>query len=114
MIPLTVTDLIIYGFAIWRVSNLLVEESGPYFIFRKIRELSGIRHDADGFAYHIPETFFAQVLSCVWCCSLWVGLFWFILWWSFPILSLKIAVVFSFSAVAILIDLIIKSLMRNL
>lgn len=110
---ITFTDLIIYGLAVWRISNLLVNESGPFFIFRKIRDLFGIKSDVDGFVYHIPETFMAQVLSCVWCCSFWVSCGLLVLWRLSPTLSLKTAVIFAFSAIAIVIHSVLEKLNKE-
>lgn len=41
--------------AVWRFTNLLVEENGPGDIFKKFRKLFG-----------------GEI--CWWCCSVWVGL----------------------------------------
>lgn len=109
-IDMNITNIIIYGLAIWRISSLLVNESGPAMIFLRIREWVGITHDDSGGRVIVPETFLAQSLDCVWCCSIWVAFF-FTLFWSFsPVLSLKVAVIFCLSAVAIVIDLIVSKL----
>ena len=96
--------LIVYGLAIWRVSSLFVNEKGPWNVFLRLRILAGIQHDDNGTAYGIPDTFLAGVLSCIWCCSVWVGFFWTALWLVSSDTSLKLAVPFAFSALAILID----------
>lgn len=97
-------DLIIYGFAVWRISSLFVREDGPTYIFRHLREKIGITHDEQGVPVIIPDTFLAGVFSCVWCFSIWVAFFWTIFWLMLPEWSLKIAVPFAMSGVAILID----------
>lgn len=96
--------LVIYCIAIWRISSLFVNESGPFNIFMKIREWTGIQHDDSGYPFMIPDNFFAQLLSCIWCASIWISFFFTILWLAYPDLSLKIAVVFAFSGGAILFD----------
>ena len=73
MDSLSLLNLLILGLATWRMSSLLVSEKGPFNIFVKIRSLTGIRHDSLGDAVEIPDNVFAQILSCVWCCSVWVG-----------------------------------------
>lgn len=92
---MTAMQFIIYGLAVWRVSSLLVHEQGPFNVFTKIRELAGIQHDTDGKVWIIPSNFFAQVLSCVWCVSLWV---------SFVFIFEGISTVLALSAMAILIE----------
>lgn len=97
-------DLLIFGLATWRVTSLFVSEAGPANIFRRVRELAGITHDENGRVVMIPDRFFAQLFSCVWCCSVWVGLFWFLAWLLFPKLSLYAAIPFALSAFAIWMD----------
>lgn len=97
-------DLIVYGLATWRIASLFVNEVGPGHLFRKIRELCGIEHDADGNVTVIPDGFFPGVLSCVWCCSIWVGGGWMILDWILPVIVIKIASAFAFSALAIFLQ----------
>lgn len=97
-------NLIVYGLAVWRISSLFVNEDGPAHIFRRIRELAGITHDDQGVFVIIPETFLAGVLSCVWCCSIWVSFFMTAFWLISPEISLKLAVPFAFSGMAIVIE----------
>lgn len=99
-----VTDLLIYGLATWRLASLFVQEDGPFDVFVKLRELAGIEHDENKEPYIIPDNFFAGILSCVWCCSMWAALLWGVIYLLFPVWSLKIAMVFAFSTIAIVID----------
>jgi hypothetical protein len=94
-------EFIIYGLATWRISSLLVNEAGPGNFFRRLREWTGIEHDEGGAVTVIPDGFWSSLLSCIWCASLWVGLGWVGLGWIAPDVALKVAMVFSFSAVAI-------------
>ena len=110
---LTITELLIYGMAVWRISSLFVREDGPALIFRRIREKAGITHDASGEVAIIPDTLRAGVLSCVWCASIWVSFFLTIFWLASPEWSLKFAVIFAFSSVAILIDVLIGRLRHD-
>ena len=77
-----------------------MDEPGPFRIFIRIRELTGITHDVDGNAEMIPDGFFSEVLSCVWCCSIWAGIFWTA---SYLLCgyTLYLALPFALSAVAI-------------
>lgn len=47
--------------ATFRLTSLLVAEDGPWSIFNRLRERAA-------------GTLLGQVLSCFWCCSVWIGL----------------------------------------
>jgi len=102
---MTLINFLIYALAVWRVSSLLVNESGPGGIFIKIRGLTGITHDEDGKISTIPDTLLAGILSCVWCSSIWIGVFWTVLWIVIPEASLVFAFPFALSAVAVMIEI---------
>ena len=97
-------SFVILCLATWRISSLLVQEDGPFFIFRKIRELSGIKHDSDGDIFEVPETFFSGILSCVWCCSVWTAFFVWIFWLIFRDILIMIALWPAISAGTIILD----------
>lgn len=101
---MTIFEFVVLAMATWRISVMLSKETGPFHIFEKIRELTGIKHDIDGNVLHIPQKMFAELLSCVWCDSVWVGTFWVLLWLFFPQISLFIALPFALSTLAILVD----------
>lgn len=105
---MTITYLIIFGLAVWRISSLFVNEDGPFEVFRNFRLWSGIQYDDFGMMNMIPNSFFAGVLSCVWCCSIWISFFLTAIWLFYPEIALKASVPFAFSAVAIIIDTRIK------
>jgi hypothetical protein len=91
---------ILLSFATWRISSLLVNENGPWNIFLRLRQRAGLEN-----AIEIPDGFFPGVLSCVWCCSMWVGAAWTLLWFFFdptahPVYG-WLALPFMFSALAI-------------
>lgn len=64
-------DLLAGGLATWRLSNMLVNEYGPFGVFMRLRELAGIEHDSAGVPNVQPVN---NVLSCIWCTSVWVAL----------------------------------------
>ena len=100
---MNLVNFIIFGLATWRVSNLLVNEAGPFDVFTKIRERAGIEH-VDGVPTIVPDKFFAQLLSCNWCTSIWVGAGWLIMWLVLPEVAPLFAALFAFSTVAILVE----------
>lgn len=107
------SNLIIYCMAVWRISSLLVNESGPWYVFQKFRKLFGIRHDLNDVPTYFPDNVFAQMFSCVWCTSIWVALFMFIFvsvsqYWAF-----RLGVIMAFSTGAIILDSLIKYLRRE-
>ena len=100
---MNIFTFVILSLATWRVSKLLTGEAGPFNVFLKIRKASGIVH-LDYTPYQIPDTFFAQLLSCVWCTSVWVGTLWFVAWYLAPKETELIAIPLALSAVAILFE----------
>lgn len=97
-------EIAIYSLAAWRVANLLVHERGPFDMFVRIREVANIEHDEDGYPFMFPDNFLADVLSCVWCTSIWIAAFFVFTSLLFPTLTLKFATIFAISAGAIMID----------
>lgn len=62
---------LVVGLATWRVASLLVHERGPYGIFARLRAAIQPFGEIRGFWLQLRDEV-AQVLACVWCCSLWV------------------------------------------
>lgn len=66
------TDLIQFvavGLAGWRVASLLVQEDGPFEIFARLRRAVGLERVGE-----LPSGFLPDLLSCVWCASVWTTL----------------------------------------
>lgn len=103
---MSLTEFLIFGLATWRISSLFVNEKGPGNIFLRLREFSGIVHDEESNILMIPDKFFAGVLSCVWCCSVWVAIGLSLAWILWPPVAFRIAIIFGISAIATLIDFI--------
>lgn len=101
---MTLVGFVILALATWRMASLLARESGPFDAFLKIRKVCGIVHDDDKNVAMIPETFLAQAVSCVWCNSIYIGLFWTLMFVLLGDLSLYFALPFAFSAAAIIAD----------
>lgn len=90
--------------AVWRISNILIFENGPWYIFREIRSEIGIKHDEDDFPYEIPNTSWGELFSCIVCISVWVAGGFSFLFLLSPGVALIFSLPFSISAVALLID----------
>lgn len=100
---ITLTELLIFSLATWRVSSLFVSEAGPFRLFVRVREWAGITHDDNDEVVMIPDTLRAGLLSCVWCFSVWVGTFWALFFLLSPV-AVYAALPFAFSAAAVLVQ----------
>lgn len=96
--------LLIFGLATWRIAHLLAAENGPFDVFLKIRKFFEIVHDEDDNVVIRPKNFFAQVISCVWCNSIYIGTFWTVLFCFLGDFTLFLALPFALSAVAIMVE----------
>jgi hypothetical protein len=84
-------SFVLVAISTWRLTSLIVQEDGPYFIFLRLRMLVGIvylngstpmgkketieihRHVGNMFPAK-PTNELARAMSCIWCASVWVGL----------------------------------------
>ena len=95
--------LIIAILATWRLSAMLSYEAGPFDVFISIRELAGIIHDDLGQTNIVPPVFWAELLDCVWCLSVWIGVvIAIVLYWNPVFVWLLLP--FSLSAGAIIVE----------
>lgn len=101
---MSLIEFVILGLATWRLSALLSKEAGPFDVFKRLREKAGIQHDDNGDVFMVPHHFFAELLSCVWCTSVWVGIFWGLFWILLPQICIGAAIMLAISTVAILVD----------
>lgn len=97
----------IYAIAIWRISNLLVHEEGPWMIFEHLRlrlglnaaEFPGVMRETDP-PGKMPGTMF----NCVWCMSIWIAFFYVAVYAINRNVAFWLALPFALSAVACLLD----------
>jgi len=82
---MTLFNLLAIILATYRLSSLIVDEAGPFDIFVKFRELLGIKHDVGGEISCIPDNFLANLCSCLWCVSIWMAGFVYLIYWIEPI-----------------------------
>lgn len=83
-------EFLVACLATWRISNIIYEEK----IFESVRARLGVFRDG---SYN--DTFIANLLSCFWCVSVWVGIACTIVTAVAPVVLLP----FALSAAAIMI-----------
>jgi hypothetical protein len=89
--------------ATWRLSAMFSYETGPFEMFVYIRELAGIVHDDTGEIVTDDGSFFAELFTCIWCLSIWIGAFVGIVLWFYPVLVV-LFLPFALSAGAVLVE----------
>ena len=75
--------ILLISVANWRISNMIQREDGPFDIFVRFREFIGLTRVEDlplneQLLYPNNEfvhngNFFAKLVECIWCLSVWVG-----------------------------------------
>ena len=66
-----ILKVVLWGLAAWRIAALISYERGPFDLFLKFREVLGFEHGVDGRPTVWPRGFIPQLVSCVWCLSIW-------------------------------------------
>jgi len=101
---MNLVDIFILGLACWRLARLITSEDGPFHMFRRVRELTGITHDENGKVFQVPDGVMAGIFSCVWCASVWISFGLTVLWFFFPQWTVLGATPFAISTGAILVE----------
>lgn len=83
------------GLAGWRLASLLVREDGPDRLFARLRHWLGVPLSGE------VRGFFPELLSCVWCASVWTTA---LAWLSWEMLSRWPVGILGAAAVAVLVD----------
>ena len=78
---------VVVGLATYRLASLLVHEDGPWAVFERIRTRAGV----PGPGEVAEATFWASLLSCTWCVSLWLAPALWLLWELVPIAAAILA-----------------------
>lgn len=99
-----IANLLIYGLAVWRISSLLVNEEGPWYIFWHIRSKLGHMHDLDMNYIGHKDGFLSDTFACVWCLSIWVAIAVSIGRYFFSAPTFYICLALALSAVAIVVE----------
>lgn len=97
----------IYALAIWRLSNLLVYEDGPWLMFEHLRLRLGLQppefpempRQTDP-----PNKMPGSLLACLWCISITVAVFFVVVYAINRNVAFWMALPLALSAVACLLD----------
>jgi hypothetical protein len=100
-------DFIILALATWRLSNLLVNESGPYDVFERVRAKVGVYYDDYGNPQGANEL--ARGLTCVYCVSTWIAAALTVLLYLLGTTVVWIFTPLAVSAAAVLVDGVLSS-----
>jgi hypothetical protein len=95
-------DFIILTLATWRISNLFVNEDGPFMVFAELRRMAGVTYDFEGEPIASNEA--AKLLTCVFCFSIWLGLAVAVAYYFYPVRTYWVCLPFALSAGAVALD----------
>jgi len=98
---MTVWQFFLAVLTVFRVSSLLVHEDGPKAIFRRLREKAA------------GSEFFHQLLSCVWCTSVWIAGFYIIAFLLIPQVVYWVSLWLSLSSGVILVQQLARNDIGN-
>lgn len=92
--------LLIFGLASWRVGFFIANEDGPFSFMDTLRYALGVRFDE--YNNRIGKNTFADGLICVYCNTLWISLFWIILYSISASIAVLLALPFAVGAIALI------------
>lgn len=105
---MTLLDVTVLGLAVFRMSMLLVEERGPFYLFAWLRLRAGIRHDTNNLPYVVYARGWrmevGELFLCVWCMSVWVGMAVTLAYLWVPTLTVWMCLPFALSALALVLQ----------
>lgn len=88
-------ELLVDSLAVWRLSSLLVKEDGPNYIFRTLREKTGIQYSE--WDNNTPVVWPSwNPLTCVYCTSIYAAIIvsflpnWFRTFWAISAIAIVI------------------------
>ena len=99
----SVVSMLVLVLACWRLTSLIVQEDGPFRIFAKFRYWIGVRQ-VEGSTTPYGTNVVAEGLSCIWCCSVWVGVALVVAYVLDPALTVLASLPFALSAGAIIVE----------
>jgi len=98
--------------ASWRLYRLISEDIGPREILRKIRVKLGVRYSKDYNTWESNPGSLADLITCVWCSSMWVGFIFMGMMFLPKAAKLVILLPLNISAITILIEFAFRRMRR--
>ena len=104
-----ILEFLIICLAAWNISSLLVQENGPFDVFKRLRYHAGVDMDPHNALYkrygigRFHENI-AELFMCVWCMSRWVAAILVALYMLFPTVVLILCAILAVSTAVIMID----------
>jgi hypothetical protein len=89
-----IQELVLVGFAAWRMASLLVNENGPFGIFERVREAFGVPKQGEIIGF-LPTLF-----TCIWCMTVWTSL---LMWATYQVEDTIVLIIAAMS-VALLVE----------
>lgn len=93
--------------AAWRLASLLANEDGPWYMFKRLRQLAERWCNKYRFC---RELGLHELITCEWCNSVWIGIGLTVLYLWIGEAILYLALPFALSTVAIIIKYIVQIL----
>lgn len=101
---MNILEFILLGLACWRITSLFVKEDGPFKMFKRLRELTGVSHYDDGAVCEVPDKFLCELITCTWCLSVWVGAALVAAYIFLPSVAIYFALWLSLSTITIMVN----------
>jgi hypothetical protein len=100
-------DFVVLSLACWRLTSLLVQEDGPWFLFARLRHVLGVRYDERSEPYGLNVV--AEGITCIWCASIWVAALLCLLVFIFGRVVVLASAIPALSAAAILMERLVNN-----
>lgn len=103
---ISLVHVLVLGLAAMRLSMLLANEDGPWDMIARLRHMAGVRYDEASQPY--GTTMVANGILCVYCSSVWIGLFFTLAWLIWPDGAIVMAMPWAISGMAIALSRLIS------
>ena len=100
-------EFVVMALAVWRISNMLVKEDGPWMIFEHLRLRAGLqppKHPADARETDPPGKMPGSLFTCVWCMSVWIASVFVLLFALSRKMAFWLSMPFAISTISCVID----------
>lgn len=99
--------MLLAALATWRLSNLLVNEDGPFEVFDWLRAQFDVRWETEVQRHYLlpgSNNEVGRMLLCIYCTSIWVAIFFVALTLLLPQVAFVVTAILALSAVSCLLD----------